>query len=184
MTIFSSVGTRVDPVLSHNFTIGLVDSSSALAISDPPGYSAVLDVPVAGFSECSGLEMSMQAEEYKEGGRNGAVLKFLNRVTWTPLTLKRGVTSGTQLWDWFYGFVAGNGRRRDGVITLLDGAHAPQRVWFFRRGLPTKYTGPALNATQNNVAIEAIEITHEGLFQMHGRSVITMGLDALAGLVS
>ena len=52
----------------------------------------------------------MQAEEYREGGRNGEVLKFPNRVTWSPITLKRGVAVSTDLWDWLYGFVTGHGQ--------------------------------------------------------------------------
>jgi hypothetical protein len=42
----------------------------------------------------------------------------------------------------------------------------PNNIWYFRRGLPVKYTGPSLNATQSSVAIEAIEIAHEGLSQV------------------
>lgn len=183
MALFGNPGLRVNPVLGHNFAISLVDSSSPLALASTVGLSAIFDVAVGGFSECSGLEMTMQAEEYKEGGRNGAVLKFPSRVTWTPLTLKRGVAIGTDLWDWFYGFVEGSGRRRDGVITLLDERGGANRVWFFRRGLPTKYTGPSLNAAQNNVALEAIEITHEGLYQVPGIGPIVAGVGSLAGMV-
>jgi phage tail-like protein len=69
------------------------------------------------------------------------------------------------------------------VITLLDGTGRANRAWFFRRGLPTKYTGPALNATQNNVAIESIEIAHEGLYQVPGIGPVVAGIGALAGLV-
>jgi phage tail-like protein len=121
-----------------------------------------------GFAECSGLELTLQPEEYKEGGNNSAVLKFASRATWSNLILKRGITDVTDLWDWHFNFVEGRGRRRDGVIVLLDGARAPVQVWYFRRGLPVKYSGPALSATQNNVAIESIEIAHEGIHQVPG----------------
>ena len=178
-----AIGARQDPVLAHNFVISLVDSSSPLALSASPPGSSLADVAVAGFSECSGLEMTMQAEEYKEGGRNGAALKFPNRVSWSPLVLKRGVTAGTELWDWFYGFVLGTGTRRDGVVMLLDESHAPVFAWFFRRGLPTKWTGPTLNAAQNAVAIEAIEITHEGIHLIPGLGGVSAGAGTLGGLV-
>ena len=96
------------------------------------------------------------------------MLKFPSRASWSNLTLKRGVTSGTELWDWHYGYVEGNGKRRDGVIVLLDGARAPVQAWYFRRGLPVKYTGPTLQAGQVSVAVEAIEIAHEGIHQVPG----------------
>jgi phage tail-like protein len=153
----------MDPVLNHNFAISLIDSSSILGLI---GSSEILDVAVGGFSECSGLEMTLQVEDFKEGGNNGRLLKFPTRVSWSNITLKKGIGVGTALWDWHYGFVEGTGRRRDGMIILLSDLHLPNNIWCFRRGLPVKYTGPALNATQNNVAIESIEIAHEGIYQV------------------
>lgn len=155
---------RADPLLNHNFLVSLIDSGSSLAVGAP--LSSVLDVAVGGFSECSGLEMSMKIEEYSEGGNNGTVLKFPGRVSWGNITLKKGVGVVNALWDWHYGFVIGRGKRHDGLIVLLDEQHAPRTIWRFRRGLPMKYTGPSLNATQNTVAIEAIEIAHEGVIQI------------------
>ena len=164
MALISKTALRDDPVLSHNFVISLIDTSSALVGSLT--LSAILDVALGGFSECTGLEMSLQVEEYKEGGRNSEVLKFPTRLTWSNITLKKGIGASTALWDWQYGFATGNGRRRDGIIMLLTDLQVPNNVWYFRRGLPVKYAGPALNATQNNVAIESIEITHEGIYQI------------------
>jgi phage tail-like protein len=166
MAALGAVGVRSDPLLSHNFVISLVDSSSTLAIAGPDALSDIADVALGGFSECSGLEMSLKLEEYREGGRNGAVLRFPTRVEWGNITLKKGVGAGTALWDWHYGFVQGWGRRRDGIIALMTDLHVPNNIWYFRRGLPVKYTAPSLNAAQNNVAIEAIEIAHEGIWQV------------------
>lgn len=150
---------RKDPVMSYNFVITLLDSSTAVAtITASIGLA-----PQAGFSECSGLEMSMTPEEYKQGGQNGTVLKFPSRVTWANVRLKRGVAFTNDLWDWHYSFVEGRGKRRDGLITLQNDQHEAVRIWKFVRGLPIKWTGPTLNATQNQVAIEEIEIAHEGL---------------------
>ena len=154
---------RGDPVLNHNFIITLTDTSSTLGLI---GSSEILDVAVGGFSECTGIEMSLQVEDYKEGGNNGKLLKFPTRVTWTNITLKKGIGSSTALWDWHYGFVEGKGKRRDGMIVLLNDLKLPNNMWCFRRGLPVKYSGPSLNATQNNVAIESIEIAHEGIYQV------------------
>jgi len=166
MDLLSRTAIRDDPVLNHNFVISLVDSSSTLAIVESAALSAIFDVALGGFSECSGLEMSLKVEEYREGGRNSAVLKFPSRVEWTNITLKKGMGAGTALWDWHYGFVEGRGKRRDGIIALLTDLRVPNNLWYFRRGLPVKYSGPSLNATQSSVAIESIEIAHEGITQV------------------
>jgi phage tail-like protein len=166
MALPGTVGARSDPLKGYNFLVSLLDSSSSLALATTLALPGMMDVPMGGFSECTGLEMSLDVEEYKEGGRNGTILKFPTRVKWTNITLKKGVASSTTLWDWLYGFVEGRGRRRDGIIILQNDLHIPNNIWQFRRGLPVKYTGPSLNASQNNVAIESIEIAHEGIFQL------------------
>ena len=127
MALLSATGVRADPLLNHNFIVSLIDSSSTLGALGALAGGGILDVALGGFSECTGLEMSMQPEEYKEGGRNGAVLKFPSRITWTNLTLKKGIGIGTALWDWHYGFVEGRGRRRDGSIMLLNEQRAAEQ---------------------------------------------------------
>jgi phage tail-like protein len=179
MGFLGALGIRSDPVLNHNFLISLMDTSSALALASSLAMSAIKDVAIGGFSECTGLEMSLDVEEYKEGGRNGETLKFPTRVKWSNITLKKGVGNGTDLWDWHYGFVEGKGKRRDGIIVLQNELHVPNNIWYFRRGLPVKYTGPALNATQNNVAIESIEIAHEGIYQV---PFVGMGASVATGI--
>lgn len=181
MALLAQTALRADPVLNHNFVVSLLDTSSVLATITSAALSAVMDVAVGGFSECSGIEMTMKTEDYKEGGNNGTVLRFPNRIEWGAITLKKGVGSGSTLWDWHYGFALGRGKRRDGLIVLLNDLHLPNNVWFFRRALPTKYTGPQLNATQNNVAIEAIEIAHEGIFQVPFVGAISGLGSAIAG---
>ena len=166
MAVLGAVGVRLDPLLSYNFLISLLDTSSSLAIAKSVALAAIMDVALGGFSECSGLEMSLDVEEYDEGGRNGHTLKFPTRVKWSNITLKKGVGAGTDLWDWHYGFVEGRGKRRDGIVVLQNDLHIPNNIWYFRRGLPVKYTGPTMNAAQTSVAIESIEITHEGIYQL------------------
>jgi len=180
MALLSQTGIRSDPVLNHNFVVSLIDTSSTLAILGSAALSAIFDVALGGFSECSGLEMSLKTEDFREGGNNGLVLHFPTRVEWAPITLKKGV-AGTALWDWHYGFVEGRGKRRDGVIVLMTAQKLPNNIWYFRRGLPTKYTGPAMNATQNSVAIESIEITHEGIYQVPFVGAASGGVSAAAG---
>jgi len=151
--------SRTDPYRAFNFLITLMDSASVLGTV----LSLISKMPVAGFSECTGLEMSLDIEEYKEGGNNGTILRFPTRVKWTNLRLKHGLAISNDLWLWHYGFVEGTVQRHDGIITLMDEGGSPAKAWAFKRGLPVKWTGPALNATQGQVAFEEIEIAHEGL---------------------
>jgi phage tail-like protein len=182
MALLSALGIRSDPILGHNFVISLIDTSSALALATSLISSAISDVALGGFTECTGLEMSLEIKDYEEGGNNAGVLKFPTRVKWSNITLKKGVGSGTALWDWHYGFVEGSGRRRDGVIMLMDDLSVPNHIWYFKRGLPIKYTGPSMNASQNNVAIEAIEIAHEGIYQLPGVGLGAAALSAAASI--
>jgi phage tail-like protein len=162
----TALGVRNDPLLSHNFLISLIETSSSLALASSAAASAIADVALGGFSECSGLEMTLDAQEYMEGGRNGHVLKFPTRMKWSKIVLKKGIGAGNALWQWSYQFAEGRGKRRDGIIALMNELHIPTHLWYFRRGLPVKYTGPTMNAGQNSIAIEAIEITHEGIYQL------------------
>ena len=66
---------------------------------------------------------------------------------------------------------------------LLNDLHVPTSIWYFRRGLPVKYTGPSLNATQSAVAIEALEIAHEGMWQVPGVGAGAAAVNVVAGLV-
>lgn len=164
-------GQRIDPVRSFNFLVSLVDTTSTLGTL----LSGVQNVVLGGFSECSGLESQLRTEDYEEGGNNGTVLHFPKRINWTNVRLKRGAALNDELWNWHYGFVEGKGKRRDGIIMLQDEQHQPVRIWYFQRGLPVKWTGPSMNALQSNVAIEELEIAHEGL-RMHRPGSIIGGL--------
>ena len=76
---------------------------------------------LGGFSECSGLEMTLEVEEYKEGGSNGARAQVPDpRHLVAHRAQARHGRAATALWDWHYGFADGKGKRRDGVIVLLE----------------------------------------------------------------
>lgn len=147
---------RDDPYGAYNFLITLIDSSSNNA---PVGQKSA----AGGFSECSGLEMSLETETYQEGGNNGTTLKFPKHITYANIRLKRGITASNELWQWFDDFIEGKGKRKDGTITLQDEQHKAVKVWKFKRGLPVKWTGPTLQASQNQLAVQELEIAHEGL---------------------
>lgn len=154
-----ATGSRNDPLRGFNFYISLADSSSTLT----QGSGGVGLVAAGGFSECSGLEGTLLVEDYNEGGENRFVHKFPTRMTYANIVLKRGISFSRDLWQWHFDYVNGTGKRRDGLIILQDESHQPAKTWKFKRGLPLKWTGPTLNASQGAVAIESLEIVHEGL---------------------
>lgn len=160
------LGVRADPPMAYNFVITLLETQSGGALAASIALGALFDVALGGFTECTGLEMSLDVFDFAEGGQAGYVHHFPTRVRWTNLTLRKGIGAGTTLWDWHYDFVLGNGKRRDGVIVLLDDLQLPHNIWYFRQGLPVRYSGPAMNAQESRVAIEAIEIAHEGIYQV------------------
>lgn len=150
---------RTDPLSVFNFYLTLIDSSNIGGTL----VSMVLNYAVAGFSECSGLEASIEVMEYKEGGENSYIHKFATRASHSNITLKHGVIFlYDDLWNWHYAWVTGQGTRKDGLIVLEDEAGNPAKIWKFKRGIPLKWVGPALNASQSAVAIESLEIAHEG----------------------
>jgi phage tail-like protein len=156
----ASSSLRIDPLGAFNFYITLIDSSNLAATL----ITAVLSYAVAGFTECSGLDATVEIMDYREGGANNYVHKFATRATYSNLVLKQGVIYlYDQLWDWHYSWVQGAGTRKDGLIVLLDEARQPAKIWKFKRGIPAKWVGPSLNASQSSVAFESLDIAHEGL---------------------
>ena len=165
-------GGRSDPLMGFNFLVSLIDTTasgggtgagSGGAAGTGGAGNGGAGAAAAGFSEVTGLEATLQVEEYSEGGENRFVHKFPTRMTWANLVLKHGIGVDRSLWAWHFDYVNGRGRRRDGLVVLTDENRKPVKTWTFRRGLPLKWTGPALNAQQGSVAIESIEIVHEGL---------------------
>jgi phage tail-like protein len=151
---------RIDPLGAYNFYLTLLDSQASLGTL----ISVAINYFVAGFSECSGIEASLEVMELKEGGLNSHVWQLPVRASHSKITLKHGaIYLYDDLWDWHYSWVQGQGTRKDGLIVLNDNSGQPAKIWKFKRGIPTKWTGPSLNAAQSNVAVEALEIAHEGL---------------------
>lgn len=174
----------MNPVMACNFQVTLLDSRTSLVTFGSVNLSQALAYPVIGFSECTGLEMALEVQELMQGGGNDAVLKFPTRIKPATLVLKRGLTTDTSLWDWFYSFVQGYGKRRDGTISVQDASQKSVTVWGFRRGLPTKYAGPQLAAVHSAVAIESVEIAHEGLYMMGTAEAFATGLANAAGALA
>lgn len=132
-------------------------------------FNFVLDiegVDPAAFSEVSGLDTETDPIEYRDGNEDITVRKLPGLRKYPNITLKRGFTKDRSLWDWRKTVMDGQTVRRSGSIVLLDEARQEALRWNFREGWPCKLQGPPLNAKTNEVAIETLEIVHEGLLQV------------------
>ena len=120
-------------------------------------------ITVAGFSECSGLTTETDHIEYRTGVEDIRARKIPGQYKVPNLVLKRGYTTAKELWEWRKKVINGQTDRRSGSIMLLDESRKPALEWKFTAGWPCKWEGPTLNAKNNEVAIETLEICHEGL---------------------
>jgi phage tail-like protein len=136
---------RVDPFRNFNFLVEI----DGLA--------------VAGFSECSGLGAETDVIEYREGSDKQAVRKLPGLQRYPSIVLKRGISGDKSLWQWWKSVRDGQADRRNGSIVLLDAERTEVARWNFINGWPSKWEGPAFSAKANGVAIETLEIVHEGL---------------------
>jgi phage tail-like protein len=139
-----------------------------MARDDPyKGFNFLVEIDgisVAAFCEVTGLASETAVIEYRNGSDRANVVRKLPGLTkYANIVLKRGVTQDAQLWQWRKAIEQGTPDRRSGVIVLLDDERHPVRRWRFSEGWITKFEGPDLNAKGNDVAIETIEIAHEGL---------------------
>jgi phage tail-like protein len=98
-----------------------------------------------------------------EDPANLAALKLPSLKKHSNITLKRGVTNDPELWAWRKKSMEGTVERKNGSIVLVDDTGQEKVRWNFVKGWPTKWTGPSLRAAGNEVAIETLEIAHEGL---------------------
>jgi phage tail-like protein len=141
--------------------------------NDPPGsFNFALElgsIQVAGFAECTGLQMEAKVFEYKEGGNNSTTLRFPEHSSYSNVTLKRGVSTSNDLIDWQLDVATGafkqNPRAQNPsvAIVLMDEKGGEVRRWNLIRAFPVKWVGPDLKATGNEVAIETLELAHEGI---------------------
>ncbi|PYS76659.1 MAG: hypothetical protein DMF66_13530, partial [Acidobacteria bacterium] len=83
MGLTAGTPLQTDPIFAYNFTITLIDTSSTWAVVKSIAFALAADIVLGGFTECTGLEMSMEVEEIKEGGLNGTLLKFPKAVKWS-----------------------------------------------------------------------------------------------------
>lgn len=118
------------------------------------------------FKECTGLGGEIEVETYPIGGVNGADLKLPGRARYSHVTLKSGVASAVDLWEWFYKVAMGNVSRRDLSIVMLNGkggSDGEVMRWNLSEAFPVRWTGPNFAAGDANVAVHSIELAHHGL---------------------
>lgn len=139
----------------------------ASARNDPYGafnfLVEIAGVVQAGFTECTGLSSETDVIEYREGSEPSRLRKLPGLTRYSNLQLRHGMTSNRDLWNWRTAIVDGQIDRRAVVVILMDEARQPVVRFQLREAWPCKWVGPALKAKGSEVAIETLELTHEGL---------------------
>ncbi len=117
------------------------------------------------FTEVSGLDVETEVIEYRHGASpEYSKIKMPGLKKFTNITLKRGTFKGdNEYFEWYNSIQMNEVIRRDITISLLDQTHSPVVVWKVRNAWPTKIASTDLKADGNEVAIETMELAHEGL---------------------
>ncbi|MGH3045014.1 MAG: phage tail protein [Gaiellaceae bacterium] len=130
-------------------------------------YSFVVEIDgiaSSAFKSVSGLAAEAEVIEYREGSDPlSSSRKLPGRVRYPNVRLSRGLTTTRDLWDWWETVVNGTVDRRNVAIILLDDSRTEVERWFLRDAWIAKFEAPDLDASGNEVAIETIELAHEGL---------------------
>ena len=137
---------RDDPYLNFNFVVEIEGEAAA------------------GFSEADIPAGRIEAVAYREGTDRTSSARLLpGRVEYGPLVLRRGFAGDPALFEWWRAVAEGNLDRRNVSVVLLDEQRQEVARWNLRRAWPAKWAGPTLNAKGNDVAIETLELAHEGI---------------------
>ncbi len=140
------------------------------------GKGEALPLCRGAFSECSGLEASMEPKVIREGGRNWGVVQRMGPVSFATVILKCGLTRSDDLWAWFS--LVGEGayaHRLKVTITQFDAAGLGLFSWALVNALPVKFKAPDLNASGKEVAIEELHLAHEGLERLDKPLITKLG---------
>jgi phage tail-like protein len=117
------------------------------------------------FTEVSGLGSETEVVEHKVINDKGVevVLKVPGRLKWGDITLKRGITTNLDLWNWRKMVEDGDvaGARTNGSVVMLDAELKEAARWNFLNAWPSKLTGPAPKADSNEIGIEELVLVHE-----------------------
>lgn len=139
----------------------------------PEGGTNQSPLCAGAFSEVSGFEFTMTPKNIQEGGRNWGEVQLVGNTKFAPITLKRGITTLTDLYQWFdvSSRQANYALRLTGQIDVFDRSvdgdnkspAKPLLSWRLTRALAVKFKGPDLSATASQVAVEELQLVHEGL---------------------
>jgi phage tail-like protein len=141
-----SNGSRVDPYSNFRFKIEC---------------SGVIE---AAFSEVSGLSLEVETEDYVEGGVNNFVHKLPKGAKTQNLVLKRGLTDKESLWNWGMKSIDAKFEKKNITIFLQDAqGQNTSWSWFVQNAYPVKWSGPDLKASSAEIALETLELAHEGI---------------------
>ena len=141
-----------------------------MASSDPlvgAWFSIEFQGQVTGaFRECVGLGSENEVVEYKASGSKGeyVIKKVPGRLKWNNIVLRRGITDSMDMWKWRKLIEKGNvdSARKNGTVTMYNTQGTAVAKWNFTNAWPSRITGPSVDAGANEVAIEELEIAHEG----------------------
>ena len=139
------------PFTAFNFAVEIKVDGVAMQVVD------------AAFSECDGLEMTMDVKTIREGGNNGRQLRLSGPLAFAQLTLKRGMTANFDLWDWLDAMVIDPSIRANAEVVLLAPDGSERARFLLSRCLPVKLKAPVLNAKDGMVAIEELQLAYESL---------------------
>jgi phage tail-like protein len=124
----------------------------------------------AAFSDCDGLDMTMDVKTIREGGNNTQQIRLIGAVNYGTVTLKRGMTDSFDLWDWFDAQQHGTAKqlradlRGDAEIVIKSSDHQSERVRFvLKKCLVAKLKAPTLNAKDGVIAIEEMQLVYESM---------------------
>jgi phage tail-like protein len=116
------------------------------------------------FTELGGLQVEMQVTDYEEGGTNNFIHRLPGRLKVGNITLKRGLTRSNDFLRWCMRAALEKPMdRRNVSVVLFDVKGKPVVRWNFMRAFPVKWVGPQFTADSTTMAIESVELAHEGL---------------------
>lgn len=125
----------------------------------------------AAFSECDGLEMTMDVKTIREGGSNDRQIRLNGPVSFGQVTLKRGMTESFDLWTWFRDSIDDPRLRAEAEIVLFAADGNTERARFrLARCVPIKLKAPALNAKDGQIAIEELQMAYETMQFVPGKA--------------
>jgi phage tail-like protein len=133
-----------------------------------PRFSIEVDGTImASFSECSGLSATVSTQKVEEGGANHTTYKLPGRADYGNISLKHGVTYSTDLYDWFLKVLRHEPAIRKPIsIKLMTAQLEEIQSWHFVDAFPVKWEGPSLQAGGNSIAVESIELAHNGFLRI------------------